>query len=33
MLIDVENTDSGSNFLFYKKRDMDFYESAVNACK
>ena len=33
MLIDVKKTDSGSDFLFYKKRDMDFYEAAVNACK
>lgn len=32
MLIDVRNTNSGSDISFYKKRDMSFYESAINAC-
>ncbi|MBP1133764.1 hypothetical protein JOE25_005392 [Serratia sp. PL17] len=33
MLIDVKNTDSGSDYVFYKKRDMSFYESAITSCK
>jgi uncharacterized lipoprotein YajG len=33
MLIDVKDTDSGSDFVFYKKRDMSFYESAITSCK
>ncbi|WP_366539005.1 hypothetical protein, partial [Serratia marcescens] len=33
MLVDVRNVDTGSDFIFYKKRDMSFYESAIIACK
>ncbi|WP_338911508.1 hypothetical protein WDB99_11855 [Serratia marcescens] len=33
MLVDVRNVDTGSDFIFYKKRDMSFYESAITACK